>query len=213
MDDPRLSFFPGRKVKAELTSWHPKMNAQGEKRVRLDLMIPLIDETRKGQVPGWLIYELDVMDRADSGVDKIVLGNITLEGVTMEFFDTVKSPERTQLIAAATLQDFTLERLTRDKQTFLALCFVANVKRSNLLKWCDKYEACYVAASFTPADPAAPSKDAPGQQMTIGDAKKAAAADSDEDEGGMPDLDEERQHAAEEAEPAEVRAKGRSRAN
>ncbi len=92
MNDPRMSFFPGRKVKAELTSWHPKMNSQNEKRVRLDLMIPLIDETRRGQMPGWMIYELDVMDKADSSVGKVTL-DVTLEGVTLEFFDTVKSPE------------------------------------------------------------------------------------------------------------------------
>lgn len=170
--DPRITFFPKRKVRLELSGWSPKMNSEGEKRVRLDFMLPLIDEAREGVLPGWVLPSLPSMENEDSVQSEVKL-DVTLEGVTAEFWDTPKSTGRTLLLTAATFSDFHLRRITRDKKTLLALTFTANVKRDwNQLRWCDKYEDCWVWSEFTPTDPEMPSKPVPGAQMTIADAAK-----------------------------------------
>jgi hypothetical protein len=168
--DPRITFFPKRKVRVQLVNWYPKRNTEGEKRVRIDLMIPLLDEAMEGMQPAWILPSLQAMDSKDSAQSESKL-DTTLEGVTLEAFDTPKSTGRTLLLTAATFQDFHLRRVTKDKQTFVALVFTANVKRDwNQLRWCDKYEECWFWCEFTPADPAMPSKPVPGAQMTIADA-------------------------------------------
>jgi hypothetical protein len=175
--DPRITFFPKRKVRVELSDWTKKRNSQDEKRVRLDFTIPLIDDAREGVLPSWLMSPLASFESQDSVESKTKL-EVELDGVTVELWDTPKSPARQQLFAAAQLTDFYLIRETRDGSTVLSLIFTTNVKRTfDVLKWCDRYEAAYMWAEFTPASPEVASKPVPGEQMTISDAKSAAAND------------------------------------
>jgi hypothetical protein len=178
-DDPRNTFFPKRKVRVELTTWHPKMNAQGEKRVELDFMLPLIDKARDAVIPAWIIAPLAAMESEDAVQGKTKL-EIDLEGVTLELWDTPTSTTRAHLLSAATLTDFFLANITRDKQTFPALIFSTNVARAGMLSFCDRYEAKYLWAEFTPADPDKKSPPAPGMQMTLADQKSAAAGDREQ---------------------------------
>lgn len=177
MNDPRATFFPKKKIRLELSGWVPKHNSQDEKRARIDFMIPLIDETREGSMPEWAYQEILLLEREGSAADAIPL-HITLEGVTLEFWATPTSTGREQLLTAATLDNFVLCRVTRDKQTFLALKCSTNVKRNwSLLRWLDKYECCYMWAEFTPTDPAQPTKaEHDGAQMTIADAAQSEEA-------------------------------------
>lgn len=182
MQDPRITFFPKRRVRVELTDWAPKRNTQGEKRVRLDFTIPLIDEARNGEIPAWLLRPLDAMEVPESVQNKTKL-EVELDGVTIELFDTPKAARRTELFTAATLTDFFLVQVTRDKQSYPALTFCVNVPRAGLLEFCDKYEECWLWTTFTPVDASKISPPAPGHQMTIADAakpdaKSAAAGDS-----------------------------------
>ena len=80
MADPRDSFFPKRRIRVELTDWRPKRSTQGEKRLRLDFTLPLIDKNRDGLLPEWLISPLSSMEMAGSVEDKVHLGNLLLEG-------------------------------------------------------------------------------------------------------------------------------------
>jgi hypothetical protein len=182
-EDPRASFFPKRRVRVELSDWKPKHNSEDEKRIRLDFMLPLIDENREGMMPSWAMEPLLSMEREDSKQTDAGL-DVTLESVTVELFDTSKSPGRSMLLASATLQGFVIKRITRDKQTFPALLFNCNVKRDwNLLRWADKYECCYLWSEFTPTGPEKASVPAPGVQMTIGDAGASnPETEHDEDE-------------------------------
>jgi hypothetical protein len=171
--DPRLTFFPKRKVRAYLKGWVPKMNNEGEKRIRLDLEIPMLDEAREGMIPGWVINSLNAMEapeskESDSGFDTVI------EGMTLEFFETPKAPGRSLLLTATTLDGFSLKRIKRDGNTFIALCFNTNVKRSEALKWADKFEACNLWLEATPSAPDMPTKPVPGEQMTIADAEKSS---------------------------------------
>lgn len=178
--DPRISFFPKRMVRLELTGWIPKMNREDEKRVRLDFTLPLINEARDQEMPFWMLPSLAAMEAPDSCQGKTKLEGVELEGVTIEFFDTPKSKTRTEMLTAVTLNDFFIENVTREKQTFPALTFSTNIARAGMLPFCDKYEAKWLWAEFTPvkADEKTPPR--PGIQMTIGDAKAAAANDAPE---------------------------------
>lgn len=170
--DPRVTFFPKRKVRVELSDWTKKRNSQDEKRVRLDFTVPLIDDAREGVLPSWLMSPLASFESKDSVESKTKL-EVELDGVTLELWDTPKSPARSQLFAAAQLSDFYLVRGTRDGSTVLSLIFTTNVKRTfDVLKWCDRYESSYMWVEFTPASPEVPSKPVPGEQMTIADADK-----------------------------------------
>jgi hypothetical protein len=175
--DPRISFFPKRKVRLELTSWVPKLNTQGEKRVRIDFTLPLLDEARDQEMPFWMIPSLAAMEQPDSAQGKTKLEDVELEGITIELWDTPTSVTRAELLAAITLSDFYLERVTRDKQTFIALTFQTNIPRAGMLKFVDKYETRYLWCEFTPADPAKATPPTPGVQMTIADVKSSAAND------------------------------------
>lgn len=176
MQDPRITFFPKRRVRVELTDWAPKRNAQGEKRARLDFTIPLIDEARVGEMPAWLLRPLDAMESPDSVQKKTKL-DVELEGVTLELWDTPKSAKRAKLLAAATLSDFYLVEVTRDGETYPALTFCSNVPRTGMLEFCDRYEGCWLWSDFSPVDASKETPPAPGLQMTIGDAKAAAAGE------------------------------------
>jgi hypothetical protein len=170
--DPRVTFFPKRKVRVELSDWTKKRNSQDEKRVRLDFTIPLVDDARDGVLPSWLMSPLASFESKDSVESKTKL-EVELDGVTIELWDTPKSPARSQLFAAAQLSDFYLIRETRDGSTVLSLIFTTNVKRTfDVLRWCDRYESSYMWAEFTPASPEVPSKPVPGEQMTIADTDK-----------------------------------------
>jgi hypothetical protein len=175
--DPRITFFPKRKVRVELSDWAKKRNSQDEKRVRLDFTIPLLDDAREGVLPSWLMSPLASFESKDSVESKTKL-EVELDGVSMELWDTPKSPGRSQLFAAAQLSDFYLVRETRDGSTVLSLIFTTNVKRTfDVLKWCDRYESSYMWVEFTPADPATATPPTPGVQMTIADVKSSAAND------------------------------------
>jgi hypothetical protein len=177
LQDPRITFFPDRLVRVELTDWAPKKNTEGEKRVRLDFTLPLIDEARDRTMPAWILQPLAAMEAPESVQGKTKLENVVLEGVTVELWDTPKSRSRTQTLAAATLSDFYLVKITRDKQTYPALQFCMNVARTGMLPFCDRYEDSWLWAGFTPVDPIGVTPPAPGVQMTIGDAKAQAAND------------------------------------
>ncbi len=174
LQDPRITFFPKRRVRVELTDWAPKRNAQGEKRVRLDFTIPLLNEAREGEIPAWLLHPLDTMELPDSVQKKTKL-EVELEGVTLELWDTPKSAKRAKLLTAATLSDFYLVEVTRDKETCPALTFCTNVPRTDMLEFCDRYEGCWLWSNFTPVDASKISPPVPGAQMTIADGKAAAA--------------------------------------
>jgi hypothetical protein len=181
--DPRISFFPRRQVRLELSSWTPKMNREDKKRVRIDFTLPLINEARDQEMPFWMIPSLAAMEAPDSCQGKTKLEGVELEGVTIEFWDTPKSKTRCEMLTAVTLGDFFIEKITREKQTFPALTFSTNVARAGMLAFCDKYEAKYLWAEFTPvkADEKTPPR--PGIQMTMADQKAAASGEQPEQTG------------------------------
>jgi hypothetical protein len=188
--DPRVTFFPQRKIRVQLEDWGRKKNSEDEKRLRLDFVIPLVDEARDGVIPGWIIDPLNAMENPASK-QKDAHFDTVLDSVTLEFWDTPTSPKRTLLLTAATLNAFSLKRTEIDGRTYWALHFSVNYIRHVCLNWADKYEDCWVWMEATISGAAdVPSKPVPGEQMTIADA-------------GATEPDDEGEHESEAEEVAE----------
>ncbi len=141
--DARVTFFPQRKIRVQLEDWGRKKNSEDEKRLRLDFIIPLVDEARDGVIPGWIIDPLNAMENPASK-QKDAHFDTVLDSVTLEFWDTPSSPNRTLLLTAATLNAFSLKRTEIDGRTYRALHFSVNYIRHVCLNWADKYEDCWV---------------------------------------------------------------------
>jgi hypothetical protein len=189
--DPRVTFFPQRKIRVQLEDWGRKKNSEDEKRLRLDFVIPLVDEARDGVIPGWIIDPLNAMENPASK-QKDAHFDTVLDSVTLEFWDTPTSPKRTLLLTAATLNAFSLKRTEIDGRTYRALHFSVNYIRHVCLNWADKYEDCWVWMEATISGAAdVPSKPVPGEQMTIADAGATGPDDEEEEESEAEEVAEQ----------------------
>lgn len=158
-------FFPGAKRRAMLEAWTPLMNAQDEKRVRFDFAMPLTGETFNG-MPAFVGSAFESMNKEDSVEKKSTL-DIELEGITIEMFATDKSPRRHNMLTAATLRSFSLER---DGEGMVHLHFSTTVKRDeDLAVWAHKYEGATMWIEFTATQPSLSAPANGNGQMKLGE--------------------------------------------
>jgi hypothetical protein len=161
---PQPSFFPNAKRRITLDGWTPLMNSQDEKRVRFDFDMPLTGESFLG-MPGFIGGAFESMNKEDSVEKKSTL-ELELEGITVEFFATDKSPRRHNMLTATTLRSFYLER---DGEGLVHLHFSITVRRDeDLVIWAHKYEGATMWIEFTATQPSlvAPKDE---KQMKLGD--------------------------------------------
>lgn len=78
--------FEGRKRKAHLVRWEHLKNKAGEPRIKLDLILPLLNEPVIG-MNGPISDTYIVMAKEDSKVGRATL-NLYAEGMTLDCFDT-----------------------------------------------------------------------------------------------------------------------------
>lgn len=161
----QISFFPGNRRRVELEDWQPLLNSQDEKRVRLDILMPLTGEPVIG-MPEWLSPAYQTMTRKGS-VEKDIPITTEIEACTFEGFSTEGSHRnieidkggldltkeemghRNVLIPGATLRNFKLVRVTRNDQSIVALKFSITFKAdSGLVLWAHKYHGGTFWASF-----------------------------------------------------------------
>ncbi len=185
MSQTNGGFFPGNRRKVELVDWDPLLDAQDNKRVRLDILMPLTNQPVLG-APEFVFEGYEKMSNKGSAIDEIDIGAV-LEGMTLEAFSTdqikqaieidtlglnlVNIPEqlgRTHVkITAATLRNFKLVRVTRDKQSIIALKFSVTVKSdAGLVLWAHTYHGGTFWGMFTQAQPEVP-KEPPAEQMNL----------------------------------------------
>jgi hypothetical protein len=86
------NFFEGRRRKASLSAWSHLRTKAGESRIKLDLKLPLLNESVIG-MNGTISEAFSVMAKDDSKISRTNL-NVELEGMTVEVFstDAIKSP-------------------------------------------------------------------------------------------------------------------------
>lgn len=185
-------FFDGSRPKLELDNWQPLLSENSEKRVRLDLLMPLTGLT-SGSIPYWVRPSYERMDVEDSPVKDVDL-NVELEGFTLECFSTDSSqhPIETEshgievskkelgrrhvLLPGSTLRNFKIVRVTRDKQSLVCLKFSITTKSDGaLVLWAHKYHGSSFFGQFTKSDTELDlsTKKDDGKQMKLTDAAPA----------------------------------------
>lgn len=87
-----LNLFEGHRRKASLNAWTHLRTKAGESRIKLDLKLPLLNESVIG-MNGAISEAFMVMAKDDSKIARTSL-NVELEGMTLELFSTdgIKSP-------------------------------------------------------------------------------------------------------------------------
>jgi hypothetical protein len=174
-------FFAGSRRKLELVDWQPLMNEQSEKRIRLDLLMPLTGQAFIA-MPEFVAPAYEKMDQENSAIKEVPLVT-ELEGMTFEAFSTDSSqfPIETEahgteaelgnrhvLLTGTTLRNFRLVRVTREKQTLVALKFNLTSKAdAGLVLWAYKYQGGTFWVLFTETQP-----EVAGPEATNGDQMK-----------------------------------------
>lgn len=188
MSEQAIKFFDGRR-KVELDDWRPLMNSESEKRLRLDLLLPLTGETYSG-LPAFVLDPYEDMEKEQSAVKEIDLGT-ELEGMTLEAYATDKSgplevewdlgrdalleavddAARKLLLTNCTLRNFKLVRVARGKEKLVCLAFSVTCKGAiGLAAWAYRYHGSTFWVQFS-SDPAPLQKKidetlAPGLPLT-----------------------------------------------
>ena len=87
-----LNLFEGHRRKASLTAWSHLRTKAGESRIKLELKLPLLNESVVG-MNGAISEAFSVMAKDDSKITRTSL-NVEMEGFTVDMFSTeaVKSP-------------------------------------------------------------------------------------------------------------------------
>lgn len=169
----KFEFFPGQRRKVELVKWAPLMNAQSEKRIRLDLLMPLTGQSLLG-IPNFVAPDYENMEREDSKTTESDIG-VELEGVTIEGFSTDNAKTTITVetlgavvLVAATMRNFKVVRETRDKMAVVCLAFSITVKRNlGMLEFADTYEGATLWCKFTETQPTIPEVKADSEQMAL----------------------------------------------
>ena len=176
-------FFPNLRRRVELEDWAPLMNEQGEKRIRLDLLMPLTGEAIVG-MPHFVAPAWEKMEAQDSAIKDVPFVT-EIEGVTVEAFATdssapmelewgvgldeaqeqEKEKRRKLLLTSSTLRNFKLVRVTREKQKIVGLRFSILTKNDTyLVLWAYKYHGSTFWCQFTETQP---EIKAPEAQMNL----------------------------------------------
>lgn len=185
-----FEFWPGLRRQVELIDWDPLKNAQSEKRLKLTLLMPLTGTSLTG-MPNFIRNEYECMEKEKSQANDIDIMT-ELEGVTCEAFSTETSKHpiavetmgidltkeqlgHTQVkFTSATLRNFKMVRVTKDKQAIVCLQFNVTLKRDKgLLLWADTYEDAQFWMLFTETQPSIPTPPKDDKQMLLGDGSKS----------------------------------------
>jgi len=175
-DDIRLQFFPKQKRRLALERWAPKRNNENEKRVLVEFVMPLTGQPQRG-FPEFLQGSFHLFEKENEPARTLDLST-EMEGMTMQFFDTDRSGERTHIFVAATLRAFELVRIPDGDKFLTALKFNTTVPRNMaVLKFLHSYEGMVMWADFDPQE--IQMKIVPGD-----DSRAPSQMDLDDDDGG-----------------------------
>lgn len=185
-------FFDGTRPRLELDNWTPLMSENSEKRVRLDLLMPLTGMSAS-TIPFWVRPSYERMDVEDSPVKDVDL-NVELDSFTLECFSTDSSahPIETEthgldvgkkelgrrhvLLPGSTLRNFKIVRVSRDKQSIVCLKFSITTKADGaLVLWAYKYHGASFFGQFTKSEAELDlsTKKDDGKQLSLVDEKPA----------------------------------------
>lgn len=111
-DEQKETFFPGVRKKVLLEHVAPMANAEGFRRIKLTLSMPLNDGQVLG-IPDWLDDPIKLVQRVNSG-SQSWKGTVQLDGVNLTIFATHSSPGAAIKMIATTMQNFQVRRSTQE---------------------------------------------------------------------------------------------------
>lgn len=111
-DEQKETFFPNVRKKVLLEHVAPLANAEGFRRIKLTLSMPLNDGQVLG-IPDWLDDPIKLVQRVNSG-SKEWKGTAVLDGVNITFFATDTSRGSDIKLIATVMQNFAVRRATTE---------------------------------------------------------------------------------------------------
>lgn len=192
-------FFPNNRRKVELLDWDPLLNAQSEKRIRLDLLMPLTAQNILG-MPDFVAPSFEKMDVEESPITEIDL-NAEIEGICFEAFSTDTSKKAIEIdtlgLELENVKDQLGRRFVRFTNSTLRSFKVVRVKDSVCLKftltvkadpglvlWAHHYHGGTFWALFEHSTvPMVPSKD--DKQLKLGEGSASVSSN----EGGKEEVE------------------------
>lgn len=111
-DEQKETFFPNVRKKVLLEHVAPLANAEGFRRIKLTLSMPLNDGQVLG-IPEWLDDPIKLVQRVNSG-SKEWKGTVVLDGVNLTFFPIGTAPAADIKLVATVMENFAVRRSTQE---------------------------------------------------------------------------------------------------
>ena len=189
------SFFAGNRRKAFLNAWTHLRTRAGESRIKLDLHLPLLNQSVKGMDDA-IGEAFTVMAKDQSKIESTSL-NIEMEGFTLDIFSTGESKRRSVSSTGVRFHKLTLVAEGEGENRELNLHIIAYIPASIEVRdwaWTHLHKELYLEAVYSQSE-----MDFDGE----------ADEESDTGKGGDdfdPDDEHEEKPAKKKSGPAELKA-------
>lgn len=193
-NDPRWSFFPGKKRQVVLESWSPKKNTENERRILFKFKMPITGQPLVG-FPEFLNEGFHAVEKERSG--GVFTSDTELPGMAIDYYDTPDSAGVVTKAVGVELQGLTLSREKEGETYVTVLRYHYTVPWfKGLWKFVDTYWSKTLFCDFVPSADYVPDQDGDRtKQMKLG-----------EEGDDMPQKTAERRRAVEEEEEEEEAA-------
>ena len=145
--------FEGHRRKASLVAWTHLRTTAGESRIKLDLRLPLLNESVLG-MNGAIEEGFTVMAKDDSKIDRTSL-NVILEGMTLESFTTDKIKHPSVVSTGVRFQKLALVAAGEGEKRTIDLSMVAYIPASIQLRdwaWENLHATFYLETEYSQSE-------------------------------------------------------------
>lgn len=145
--------FNGNRRKASLVAWSHLRTSSGESRIKLDLRLPMLNESAIG-INDAIADGFLVMAKDNSKIAKTSL-NVELEGFTLECFPTDESKHRSVSSTGVKFQKLALVSSGEDEKRGIDLMMVAYIPASIQLRdwaWENLHATFFLEAVYSQSE-------------------------------------------------------------
>lgn len=147
-EEPKPTFFSGRRRKLTIVNCHFKRNAENEQRMLIEFEMPLTGQPIDGY-PQFIADAFEAVNKENSACTEAQMKKTEVEGIGLEFFDVESSKGALESLSAATLRNFKLLRRPEASSFIVALTFNTTVPRTKgLVQFLHTYYGMVVSAKF-----------------------------------------------------------------
>jgi hypothetical protein len=202
--------FEGHRRKASLVAWTHLRTKAGESRIKMDLRLPLLNESTIGMndVMG---EAYNLMAKEESKINRTSL-NVEMEGMTLELYSVEMTRERSALCTGVKFQKFALVSAGEGEKKTLDLSMVAYLPASIQLRdwaWDNLHATFWLESVYSQSEldwvgeEEAPDTDPDTPEDDEGADVCETCGYLPEDCGCIPDEDESEEDSEDEEDPIE----------